>query len=263
MRNITFLRSNHTGLAEKGCSAMNLESPALLLSAFNAAPTPLWLIEPDGSVALINEAAGSVLGYANTRRLIGRSSHETLHPRLADGSPYPAHTCPIVSAAGSVSRSRAEEFIDTRGRHLPVRWRLRELEDSHFKLLSFTPRPSRARAASQRSQEGTATFDEIKTYIEAHCEDPRLTPKNLAAHSGLSLRKLQALFAIEDTSPAVEIRKARLIRGHRLLTEGKNVEESAFSCGFNDVSTFSRAYRRTFHRSPSRVKDTAQQPPSA
>lgn len=233
---------------------MNLNSPGLLHSVIEAAPVPLWLIEPDGSVALVNEAAATVLGYPQRRGLIGRSSHQTLHPRRADGSPYPGHSCPIVNAVGSVQRSHTEEFIDRRGRTVPVRWRLRELPDSQFKLLSFTPRAAQPQQLLGPTSGGKVTFDQIRSYIESHCADPALDPQQLAERAGVSLRTLQSVFSAHDTSPAVEIRRARLLYGHGLLQEGRGVTETALACGFRDVSTFRRAYRQAFRRPPSTTK---------
>jgi len=239
---------------------MTFDGGGVLRSLIDAAPTPLWLIEPDGSVALVNEAAATVLGYSQGSALVGRCSHEALHPRHADGSPYPREACPIVTASGTVGHSHAEEFIDRRGRSLRVRWRLRQLDDSNHKLLTFTPRQSTVFTGSSGTlgarleTESGGGFAEIKTYIESHCEDPSLTPDRVAGRAGVSLRTLQAMFAQENTSPAQEIRRARLTRGDQLLRRGLSVAESAFSSGFNDVSTFSRAYRRAFGRSPALAK---------
>lgn len=239
---------------------MTFDGGGVLRSLIDAAPTPLWLIEPDGSVALVNEAAATVLGYSQGSTLVGRCSHEALHPRHADGSPYPREACPIVTASGTVGHSHAEEFIDRRGRTLRVRWRLRQLEDSAHKLLTFTPRQSTGSAGapgllgSRLETESSGGFAEIKTYIESHCEDATLTPDRLAARAGVSLRTLQAMFAQENTSPAQEIRRARLARGRGLLRQGSSVTEAAFSSGFNDVGTFSRAYRRSYGTSPALAK---------
>lgn len=239
---------------------MTFDGGGVLRSLIDAAPTPLWLIEPDGSVALVNEAAATVLGYSEGRSLVGRCSHEALHPRHADGSPYPREACPIVTASGTVGHSHAEEFIDRRGRPLRVRWRLRQLEDSDHKLLTFTPRQSTGSPGwlvSRLDTESGGGFAEIATYIESHCEDSTLTPDRVAGRAGVSLRTLQAMFAQENTSPAQEIRRARLIRGDQLLRQGLSVAESAFSSGFNDVSTFSRAYRRAYGTSPALTKGQA------
>ncbi|MGJ9406780.1 helix-turn-helix domain-containing protein [Nesterenkonia aurantiaca] len=239
---------------------MTFDGEGVLRSLIDAAPTPLWLIEPDGSVALVNEAAATVLGYSQGSALVGRCSHEALHPRHADGSPYPREACPIVTAPGTVSHSHAEEFIDRRGRSLRVRWRLRALGDSDHRLLTFTPRQSSGSAGSPGSPgarldaESSRSFAEIRTYIDSHCQDPTLSPDRLAGRAGVSLRTLQTMFAQANTSPAQEIRRARLERGHLLLTQGTGVAESAFSSGFNDVGTFSRAYRRTYGRAPAQTK---------
>lgn len=161
---------------------MTFDGQGVLRSLIDAAPTPLWLIEPDGSVALVNEAAATVLGYSQGSTLVGRCSHEALHPRHADGSPYPREACPIVTAPGTVSHSHAEEFIDRRGRPLRVRWRLRALEDSNHRLLTFTPRQSQGSAGSAVSPgarldaESSRSFAKIRSYIESHCQDPTLTP---------------------------------------------------------------------------------------
>lgn len=229
---------------------MTFDGQGVLRSLIDAAPTPLWLIEPDGSVALVNEAAATVLGYTQGAALVGRCSHEALHPRHADGSPYPKESCPIVTAAGSVGHSHAEEFIDRRGRTLRVRWKLRRLQGSDHKLLTFTPRQPSGPSAARLDPGAGAGFSEVKAYIESHCQEPTLTPARVAALAGVSLRTLQAVFAQHNTSPAKEIRRARLSRGHELLRAGMSVAESAFSSGFNDVGTFSRAYRRSYGDSP-------------
>lgn len=238
---------------------MRREAGGLLRSLIDVTPIPMWLIQPDGSVALVNEAAATVLGYSHERELIGRSSHEALHSRRADGSPYPSHQCPIVTACGSVEHSHTEQFIDRRGRSLRVRWKLRQIDDSDYKLLTFTPGSSRGRPQGMGAPMPATSFEEFRAYIDSHCEDPSLTPDLLAERSGMSLRTLQAIFTREGTSPAQEIRRARLQRGHRMLEEGSGVADAAFSSGFNDVGTFSRAYRRVFNRPPAATKDRGQQ----
>lgn len=223
-------------------------SGGLLRSVIDAAPVPMWLIGPDGSVDLVNEAATTVLGYQDERQLIGQCSHEALHACRADGSPYPSHQCPIVTASGDVESSHPEEFVDRQGRALPVRWTLRQLDDSAHRLLTFTP--DAVSVASSRSSSEEQDFQELLTYIRSRCCDPRLTPAYLAQRAEVSLRTLQGVFSRHQTSPAREIRQARLAHGHRLLQEGRSVTETAYTSGFNDVGTFSRAYRRAFGQPP-------------
>lgn len=222
------------------------DSVRMLRSMIDAAPVPMWLIAPDGSVGLVNEAAVSVLGYSYGKQLMGRGSHEALHARRADGSPYPSHQCPIVTACGTVASTDREEFIGRQGHPISVQWRLTNLEKSQYKLLTFTP------AAQPRSPAlaSTLSFSQIRSYIAQHCADPDLTPTVVAQRMGVSLRTLQAKFREERTSPAAEIRAARLTVGMRILEDGGSVTEAAFTSGFSDAGTFSRAYRRIFGHRP-------------
>src|ERR1700742_4576281 len=59
---------------------------------------PLWLVDGDDRIAFVNEAAVQVLGYDSDAELIGRPSHDTVHWKHPDGSPFPAEDCPITHA---------------------------------------------------------------------------------------------------------------------------------------------------------------------
>ncbi|GAB3845905.1 helix-turn-helix domain-containing protein [Nesterenkonia populi] len=234
---------------------MTSGTETLLRPVIDAAPNPMWLIGPDGAVTLVNEAAATVLGYSSERQLIGRCSHEALHSRRPDGSPYPSHQCPIVTTSGNVDDSHAEDFVDRRGRVVHVRWKLTQLSDSSHRLLTFAP------DASAPPHSGSAppadAFQELVEYVHHHRADPMLTPERLAGRAGVSLRTLQAVFRERSTSPAREIRNARLQLGQSLLQQGVSVTDAAFSSGFSDVGTFSRAYRRAFGRPAAAAKRSA------
>ncbi|MDA0159568.1 response regulator [Solirubrobacter ginsenosidimutans] len=59
---------------------------------------PLWLVDGDDRIAFVNEAAVRLLGYHSDDELIGRPSHDTVHWKHPDGSPFPAEDCPITHA---------------------------------------------------------------------------------------------------------------------------------------------------------------------
>ena len=59
---------------------------------------PLWLVDGDDRIAFVNDAAVRLLGYDSDEELIGRPSHESVHYKHPDGSPYPAEDCPITHA---------------------------------------------------------------------------------------------------------------------------------------------------------------------
>jgi PAS domain S-box-containing protein len=59
---------------------------------------PLWLVDGDDRIAFVNDAAVRVLGYDSDEELIGRPSHDSVHYKHPDGSPFPAEDCPITHA---------------------------------------------------------------------------------------------------------------------------------------------------------------------
>jgi PAS domain S-box-containing protein len=59
---------------------------------------PLWLVDGDDRIAFVNDAAVQVLGYDSDEELIGRPSHDSVHYKHPDGSPFPAEDCPITHA---------------------------------------------------------------------------------------------------------------------------------------------------------------------
>jgi PAS domain S-box-containing protein len=59
---------------------------------------PLWLVDGDDRIAFVNDAAVRLLGYDSDEELIGRPSHDSVHYKHPDGSPYPAEDCPITHA---------------------------------------------------------------------------------------------------------------------------------------------------------------------
>jgi PAS domain S-box-containing protein len=59
---------------------------------------PLWLVDSDDRIAFVNDAAIELLGYESADELIGRPSHDSVHYKHPDGSPYPAEDCPITHA---------------------------------------------------------------------------------------------------------------------------------------------------------------------
>jgi PAS domain S-box-containing protein len=59
---------------------------------------PLWLVDGDDRVAFVNDAAVRVLGFDSDEELLGGPSHDSIHYKHPDGSPYPAEDCPITHA---------------------------------------------------------------------------------------------------------------------------------------------------------------------
>lgn len=110
--------------------------------------------------------------------------------------------------------------------------------------------------------ESLARFEQICRAIDKQALDHSLTIHKLSTQFQLSLRSLNAIFARFDTTVADEIRHARLKHARRLLLlsqQGRQVPlkiaEIAFAAGFNDVTTFNRAYLRQFGERPSDTRE--------
>lgn len=90
-------------------------------------------------------------------------------------------------------------------------------------------------------------------FIDHHLSDPELTPQKIAAASHMSLRSLYLLFARAELTIQGFIRDRRL-EDCRLTIASKrtdlNMKQLALSRGFNDLSGFSRAFKRKYGISP-------------
>lgn len=103
-----------------------------------------------------------------------------------------------------------------------------------------------------------AVIMEIRRYIEQHIAMPDLGPDHLCRMFGLSRASLYRLFEpIGGVTDHIRTRRLRLAFEMLANDHQRTVSEIAYSCGFSDVSAFSRAFRNQFAMSPSEVRDTA------
>ncbi|MGE8317653.1 MAG: helix-turn-helix transcriptional regulator [Comamonas sp.] len=98
----------------------------------------------------------------------------------------------------------------------------------------------------------------IQRDIEARLSSPELGLAQIARLHHLTPRQVQRLFAQEGTCFSDHVRDARLQRAHAMLADPRQsrrrVLEIAFDCGFADISTFNRAFRRRYGLAPSEVR---------
>ncbi|MHC5908344.1 helix-turn-helix transcriptional regulator, partial [Streptomyces sp. S6] len=108
----------------------------------------------------------------------------------------------------------------------------------------------------------------MRGYVREHLADPALTPEAIARRHRVSPRYTADLFAADGTSPAAFIRTERLRAAHLLLTDPRytdlTVSATAARCGFSDRTTFTRAFVRTYGRTPAELRRdvTAGRPPA-
>jgi PAS domain S-box-containing protein len=83
---------------------------------------PLWLVGADDRIAFVNAAAVRILGFDSDDELLGRPSHDSIHYKRPDGSPYPAVDCPITHATrrGEPIRIERDWWVRKDGSLVPI-----------------------------------------------------------------------------------------------------------------------------------------------
>jgi AraC-like DNA-binding protein len=99
---------------------------------------------------------------------------------------------------------------------------------------------------------------EVRRTLFRHLEDGVVEIENVARHLGMSVRSLQRRLGEEDTSfrKVLDRLRRELAREH-LEHLGTPVAEVAYLTGFSEVSAFTRATRRWFGCTPSRMRGDA------
>jgi len=82
----------------------------------------VYVVDPDGSIRLINPAACELLGYEGSDALLGRNAYELLHYAHEDGSPIARSHCPLLQsyARGSELSGWQTAFWTAQGKPIPV-----------------------------------------------------------------------------------------------------------------------------------------------
>ena len=107
---------------------------------------------------------------------------------------------------------------------------------------------------SDRSSLATAHRIRIINFIEAHLNDPDLTPTRIAEACKMTTRYLHHLFSDQDETVARYILRRRLEACSRALLSpsqrGRTVTAIAFDYGFNSPTHFGRVFRAKFGATP-------------
>jgi AraC family transcriptional regulator, positive regulator of tynA and feaB len=99
-------------------------------------------------------------------------------------------------------------------------------------------------------------FKRICSIIKDRSADPAFGPTEVAIEARISLRYLQKLFAVRNSSCTHFINSvrldhaARLLHRRALLNTSHSVSEIAYASGFSNYTHFARQFRRRFGHSP-------------
>lgn len=94
----------------------------------------------------------------------------------------------------------------------------------------------------------------VRSLIASQFGDPDLDRNRVAEEVGISVRRLNSIFAKQNTSIGEEIRRKRLNSVADKLSDPRfaalSISEIAMNCGFNNLQHFSTIFRTTFGVSP-------------
>jgi AraC family transcriptional regulator, positive regulator of tynA and feaB len=128
--------------------------------------------------------------------------------------------------------------------------------DAALELLRAAVTPT---MPSSRAARRAALSADVRRYVRAHLQDPRLGPESIASAHAMSVRALHALFEETGESVGSMVRRERLTRAYDdlALASGGTVTEIAFRWGFHDAAHFARVFKQRFERTPSEVRREA------
>lgn len=126
-----------------------------------------------------------------------------------------------------------------------------QLADTTIELLSAMLDEHCAGHSASPPLSGEALLHTARAFMRRHMTDPDLDVEAVARAHGVSRRYLELLFARAGESPAAHLRGLRLEAARRRLREtSATVADIAYGVGFNDVNTFTRAFRRMHNVAP-------------
>src|ERR1700743_3993958 len=102
-------------------------------------------------------------------------------------------------------------------------------------------------------------FMRVCGIIKDRFADPDISPREVAAETGISLRYLQKLFTVRGSTYSQYISSLRLdhaahlIERHALMKTGHPLSDIAYACAFRDYTYFARGFRRRFGTAPGAV----------
>lgn len=103
-----------------------------------------------------------------------------------------------------------------------------------------------------------AVYGQVRRHVEANLHDPGLSPDSALASLHLSRASVYRLFEHEG-GLAAYIRNRRLRMGADKLVRfpHMDVQDIAFGLGFNNATSFTRAFRRAFDIAPRELREYA------
>ena len=140
------------------------DAAASLTAILACVAQPVWVVDHEGMIVFGNKAAVTALGYDELGELLGRHSHDTIHHKRRDGSPYPAEECELLRYVleGAGVNSGEDWFVRRDGSMFPVEYTATPIETANGTgaVLAFTDIEKR-RLAEQALREREAILARV------------------------------------------------------------------------------------------------------
>ncbi len=208
---------------------------------------------PSGQIVILDESnpfAFRLPGTWGTVLSLERRQMERLAPTIAGRSLH------IIPAASSDAALLAG-YLALLNRHPPTT-NVDPIADHVHHLVARLLTIGQMREPTGRAAIGAARLRLVKADIARHLFDPGLDIGDVARRQQVSPRYIQQLFAREGTTFSDHVRGARLDAALKRLADprqvGQPISHIAFEAGFGDLSTFNRAFRKRFGRTPRDVR---------
>jgi len=252
----------------RNCEIISVVSGPARLSGGNHGPTERLNLQIQNSGSSRNLAGGRISDLEKGDFVLFDGSQETLTEFDAINEALILRI-PVAAAEERLPRIRQMAGVPIRGNSGPGALFSRFLRDAWVQMqkapgawvdafddmiwplleMAYAAERANVREGNAREERRRALF----AVIEANLCDPDLDVHNIARHMGVSARYVQMLFAEMATTPTAYIQHRRLeLAGTRLKREGTlcSITDVAFDVGFNDLSSFCRAFRRRFDVAP-------------
>ena len=173
---------------------------------------PLWLVDGDDRIAFVNDAAVQVLGFDSEDELIGRPSHDSIHYKHPDGSPYPLEDCPITHATrrGEAIQIERDWWVRKDGTMVPISLHCvpMEIDGRMGTAMIFHDQRASVQAEDERRrfEVERARLTEVRAsrarIVEAADDERRRVVRDL--HDGAQQRLVQTVITLKLARRALE-----------------------------------------------------------